>query len=221
MVRFSAVSGVIWFVVSTIGIVFFAVSGLSEEAMEAVDAAEIMGAMAANPSSVLTALVLILLSLTFATLFCAGTAEVIGTARSNTSAAEGLLLVGIVIFMIETMTSVALTQMTAAAYDQANLDQRATMDVFVRTLMQFRNAGALMGSTLLATASILLGLVVLQRKSEMPRWLGFLALGGGLVGLIGSLTPIFPMLSSARQAGLIALPFWAAIVGIVRLKRER
>lgn len=47
-----AKSGIAWFTISTIGVVLFATSGLSEAAMENVEVQTIMGAMVDNPSAV-------------------------------------------------------------------------------------------------------------------------------------------------------------------------
>ncbi len=179
-----------------------ATTDLSEPAMEAGDVHAIMTAMAGNPGGSVTALYLFLASIVCAAGFGTGMAQLMTGRHPSLHLARAAMLLGTGVFLIEAMVSISLAQAASAAYVAAPPGEQKILRVPIGALMQFRNNGAWLGSTLLAVAALLFGAAALRWPGPFPRWSAYIVAASGFLGIAGSLTPFFPALSPVRQFGL-------------------
>jgi len=218
MIRITALAGIAWFILSTAGIMLLVVAELPEAAMEAADVEAVLGAFSQSANITLTALMLLLISIICAGVFGAGITQMLQPNAPSMGLARALLLVGVSLFLFETLISISLAQIAAAAFQGAPPEVKTAWEVPLRILMQLRNNGALLGSTLLSLSAVFLGWIDSSSASILPKWTGWLVLISGILGLVGSLTSIFPNLSSIRQAGLFGFALWGMIVAIGLLR---
>lgn len=168
----------------------------------------------------LAALIVILFSLICATVFSSGLPTNLATSVAETRIAQSLIIVGVMIFIMESMVSIALVPIAAPGFVQAGAEVQRQLELPIQTLMQFRNNGAILGSTVLGLGAMSLGWLVRGGKTGLPIWMAWFALVGGLAGVLGVLTPMLSAFSPIRQGGLIALPLWAAMVSVLRSNRH-
>ena len=212
----TGVSGILWCLLSLLALAVLGTTDLSEPAIEAGDVGAVMAAMAENPAGSAAALYLFLISIVFAAGFGAGMARLLAEEYSWIHLAGATMMIGTVLFLVETMVSIGLAQATAMSWAVSAPAEQALLEVPIRFLMQFRNNGAWLGSDLLAIAALLFGVATLGQP--FPRWLAWIAISSGILGVAGSLTPFFPMFGVARQCGLTGFSFWALIIGSMLLR---
>ncbi len=214
-------SGVLWCALSLLALATLTTTDLSEPAMEAGDVHAIMTAMADNPGGSVTALYLFLASIVCAAGFGTGMAQLMAGRHPSLHLARAAVVIGTAVFLIETMVSISLAQAASTAYAAAAPAEQELLRTPIHALMQFRNNGAYLGSTLLAVAALLFGAAALRRPEPFPRWTAYIVTASGLLGIAGSLTPFFPAFSSIRQMGLTAFSVWALVVGFLLLRGAR
>ena len=219
MQRMTGVCGILWCVLSLAALAVLGTTNLSEPAMEAGDVDAIMTAMADNPAGSAAALYLFLASIVFAAGFGVGMARILAEEHQWIHLAGVAMTVGTVVFLIETMVSIGLVQAAAGAWVGSGPDKQILLEMPIRSLMQFRNNGAWLGSDLLAIAAILFGAATWRRP--FPRWSSWIVIASGLLCVVGSLTPFFPMFGAVRQIGLTGFAAWAVIVGSMLLWHPR
>lgn len=218
MIRATAWAGIAWFLLSTSGILLLVIADLPERAMEAADVPAVLGAFAQQASLVLSALTLLLLSIICAGVFGVGVTRLLEPAAAIMGLTRAVFLIGITLFLFETLISVSLVQIAATPFENAAQDERLAWEIPLRVLMQVRNNGALLGSTLLSLSAILMGLGIASGVHILPKWGGWLVFISGLLGLAGSLTPLLSAVSSVRQAGLFGFALWGMITGFGLLR---
>ena len=214
----TGICGILWCLLSMLALAILTTTDLSEPAMEAGDVHAVMMAMADNPAGAAAALYLFLVSIVFAAGFGVGMARLLAEEHSWLYFARAAVMIGATLFLIETMVSISLVQSAAAAYAGSSPGEQELLQVPIRSLMQFRNNGAWLGSTLLAVAALLFGAATLRQPRPLPRWPAWIITASGLLGITGSLTPFFPAFGTVRQIGLTAFSLWALIIGSMLLR---
>ena len=84
-------------------------------------------------------------------------------------------------------------------------------------LIYFRDATALLASVMVAITGLLFGVAML-RVQGWPRWIGWLVLISGVLGLLGGFYPFVAALSFVRAISHLLYAFWAMVVGIKLLR---
>ncbi len=168
--RMTGICGILWCVLSLLALAALTTTNLSEPAMEAGNVRMVMTAMAENPNGSATTLYLFLASIVFATGFGAGMARLLAENGSWVHLAGTAMVIGATVFLIETIVSLSLVQVAANAWSGGTTDERKLLEVPLRSLMQFRNNGAWLGSDLLAISALLFGAATLCRPGPFPRW---------------------------------------------------
>ena len=218
--RITGISGILWCLLSLLALLTITTTDLSEAAMEAGDVHTILTAMADNPRGSAAAFYLFLASIVFAAGFGVGIAGLLSEEHAWLHFARATMAIGATVFLMETIVSISLVQSAAAAYASSAPSEQKLLQVPLRALMQFRNNGAWLGSTLFTVAALMFGAATLCSTRRFPRWPACLVTASGLAGIAGTLTPFFPVFSTVRQIGLTGFSLWALIVGLMLLRRD-
>lgn len=135
MIRATAWAGIAWFLLSTSGILLLVIADLPERAMEAADVPAVLGAFAQQASLVLSALTLLLLSIICAGVFGVGVTRLLEPAAAIMGLTRAVFLIGITLFLFETLISVSLVQIAATPFENAAQDERLAWEIPLRMLM--------------------------------------------------------------------------------------
>lgn len=105
-------------------------------------------------------------------------------------------------------------------YVEAAETERTLLGAVALSLIQFRNHTALYAGLLVAVAALLFGQAVF-RSEVFPRWMGYIAIISGFLGIVGAFWPLVRFLSFVRAFGYFLFLLWALVGGIILLRVDR
>jgi hypothetical protein len=217
--RITGISGILVFVLSIVAIALVASTGLTEQNLEAGAVDTVLQSMAAHSGTFAVSMWTFLIANSLGAVFGIGIYTLLKDERPWLRFALFALVVGFAAFIVETLMTIGIGQGLAPAYVEAAETERVLLGAVALSLIQFRNHTALYAGLLVAVAALLFGQAVF-RAEVLPRWMGYIAIISGLLGIAGAFWPLAGFLSFVRAFGFFIFLLWALIGGIILLRTK-
>lgn len=169
--RYTAICGILFFVVTIIAIGLTASTGLTEQALEMGDVENVLTLIAGNLGTVVAAMWLFNLANVCMAVFSSGLAALLDEEHSWVRFASLLVVLSTAGFLLETTMTIGFAQGLAPAFASASGPEKVALSAGALALIYFRDATALLAGLLVAVAGLLFGLAML-RVQNWPRWMG-------------------------------------------------
>lgn len=215
--RYTAIGGILFLVFSIVAIGMTASTGLTEQALEMGDVQNVLTIIAGHLGTVVAAMWLFNIANICMAVFGIGLAALLEEAHPWIRFASLLVVLSVAGFLLETTMTIGFAQGLAPAYASASGTEKAAIGASALALIYFRDATALLSGVLVAVTGLMFGLAVL-RVQAWPRWIGWLVLISGVLGLLGGFYPFVAALSFVRAISHLLFAFWAMVVGIKLLR---
>ena len=210
-------SAILAFVVSIIvgGVVLS--KGIDIQVIERAAVDAILPIMAANPSAIAAVIWGVVITSVLTAIFGIDLYRILSDGRSGLLFAPVAIIGGAVLFIIEVLLLLGVSQGLAPVYAGATGAEHSAIEATARALLLFRTRMLLVAGVLWSLAVISFGREML-RSPEFPGWLGYWGYAAGVAGVIGGFFPLFAPLLVVRTLGQFLGILWILLAGIILLR---
>lgn len=216
--RFAGVIAVLYFLVTIGSTALIASTGTTEQQMERAAVGSFLPTVTANLDVAVASMLGYVVSMVLLIAFGIALSRIIGDGSLLTIFAPAAIALGGTLFIAESLLTVGIFLELAPAYTTATGSEQALLGSTAAALLLFRSYTALTAGGVVSLAAVLYGRSVL-RTDVFPRWLGWLAVGFGGVGLVGMAWPLLPAISYVRQIAYIMFAIWVLVAGLLLLSK--